>query len=162
MQDAKKEKLNREALSKLVLKSSLEKIKRDDYGGLNLTELKITLLGEVDIAEQNIQLARESKFNSEAINNLIKKANEMKMLQEKVNRALEQSKVSTDKCGARLKAKDELQEWLEKQEDLRRNPEQDGSNIFTYRHQRGRIRQAEMEFEANSSLINDVQLMQMK
>ena len=51
MQDAKKEKLNREALSKLVLKSSLEKIRRDDYGGLNLTELKITLLGEVDIAE---------------------------------------------------------------------------------------------------------------
>ena len=64
----------------------------------------------------------------------------MRGIQDKVNNALEQSKDSmcnldaSNKCGARLKAKDELQEWLEKQEDLRRNPEQDGSNIFTYRH----------------------------
>ncbi len=47
----------------------------------------------------------------------------------------------TDKCGARLKAKDELQEWLEKQEDLRKNPEKDGSNIFTYRAKKGGAQQ---------------------
>ena len=38
-----------------------------------------------------------------------------------------------DKCGARLKSNNELQEWLDKQEDLRKNPEKEGSNIFTYR-----------------------------
>ena len=42
-------------------------------------------------------------------------------------------KRTDNKCGARLKAKDEYQEWLEKQEDLKRNPEKEGANIFTYR-----------------------------
>lgn len=45
-------------------------------------------------------------------------------------------KRTDNKCGARLKAKDEYQEWLEKQEDLKRNPEKEGSNIFTYRNRK--------------------------
>ena len=59
-------------------------------------------------------------------------------MNEAVQREIESRAVVPDKCGARLKAKDELQEWLEKQEELRRNPEQVGANIFTYRSSRGR------------------------
>ena len=62
----------------------------------------------------------------------------MKELQKKVNEAVKNELISLDKCGARLKAKDELQDWLEKQEELRRNPEKVGSDIFTYRPRRNR------------------------
>ena len=62
-------------------------------------------------------------------------------MKRKVNEAIEEEEKNAtqhpDKCGARLKAKDELQEWLEKQEDLKKNPEKEGSNIFTYRRARG-------------------------
>lgn len=71
----------------------------------------------------------------------MKKADELKNLQKKVNEAIKNENPvnSTDnKCGARLKARDELQEWLEKQEELRKNPEKEGSNIFTYRHRKNR------------------------
>ena len=37
------------------MKESLNKIKRGNYKGLNLTEIKISLLGEVAIAEQAIR-----------------------------------------------------------------------------------------------------------
>lgn len=70
----------------------------------------------------------------------------MKELQRKVNEAIKnENPVSNtdDKCGARLKARDELQEWLEKQEELRKNPEKVGSNIFTYRHKKSRGSQAD-------------------
>ena len=59
-----------------------------------------------------------------------------------MNHALQQEGAyvqNTDvKCGARLKAKDELQEWLEKQEELKKNPEKEGSNIFTYQRRKNR------------------------
>ena len=67
-----------------------------------------------------------------------------------------------DKCGARLKAKDELQEWLEKQEELKKNPEKEGSNIFTYRHRKSRGSQADQEFAANMALVNHVNLLRLK
>ena len=91
----------------------------------------------------------------------------MKNLQRKVNEAVKQTdeKMSavTDKCGARLKARDELQEWLEKQEELRKNPEKVGSNIFTYRSKKqGAGARTDEEFAANMSLINSVQLLRLK
>ena len=42
---------DRKKMSQLVYKQSLEKIKRDNFKGLNLTDFKITLLVEVEIAE---------------------------------------------------------------------------------------------------------------
>lgn len=91
----------------------------------------------------------------------------MKNMQRKVNEAVKQATESmstvTDKCGARLKARDELQEWLEKQEELRKNPEKAGSNIFTYRSKKqGAGTRADEDFAANMSLINDVQLLRLK
>ena len=69
----------------------------------------------------------------------------MKDLQTTVNEVIKNQnpvKSTDDKCGARLKARDELQEWLEKQEELKKNPEKEGSDIFTYRHRGSRSNQA--------------------
>ena len=104
-------------INKLVMKESLNKIKRGNYKGLNLTEIKISLLGEVAIAEQAIRELKDDG-KSDGVQELYKRAGELKELQRKVNEALMSESVPeasrTDKCGARLKAKDELQEWLEK------------------------------------------------
>ena len=48
---------DRTLMSQLVYKQSLDKIKRGNYKGLNLTDIKITLLGEVAIAETAIREA---------------------------------------------------------------------------------------------------------
>lgn len=142
----------------------MDKLKRGNYKGLNLTEIRITLIGEVSIAEQAIREAQEMNVK-EGIEELFKRANELRELLKRVSEAVQRENeiraVLPDKCGARLKAKDELQEWLEKQEELRRNPEQAGANIFTYRHSRGR-RQQDLDFAASESLINDVTLMRLK
>jgi len=63
-----------------VLKQSLDKIKRGNYKGLNLTELKITLIGEVAIIEQEIREAKAHGMNSDGIEELFKKKDEMKEL----------------------------------------------------------------------------------
>ena len=94
----------------------------------------------------------------------MKRRDELKNIQVKLNEEImnqkQQEGATNDKCGARLKAKDELQEWLEKQEDLRRNPEQDGSNIFTYRNKKARQRnQDQQQFSASQSLFTDVSAM---
>ena len=70
--------------------------------------------------------------------------------------------VDIAKMGARLKPKDELQHWLEKQEELRKNPEKVGSNIFTYRPNRNRGSQADQELANSMALSNDVQLLRLK
>ena len=55
MDAASKLYMERKRINQLVLKQSLDKIKRGNYKGLNLTELKITLLGEVARVEQEIR-----------------------------------------------------------------------------------------------------------
>lgn len=89
----------------------MAKIKRGDFKGLNLTEMKIALLGEVALAEQAIRDAKELG-QKDGLDALYAKASEMKNLQNKVNEAVKQATESmstvTDKCGARLKARDEL------------------------------------------------------
>ena len=157
IKEAKEIQYDRKQLSQLVFKQSLDKIKRGNFKGLNLTDIKITLLGEVAIAEQAIREATEfgasGSRSAEELEKLYAKANELKELQRKVNHALQQEGTyvqNTDvKCGARLKAKDELQEWLEKQEELRKNPEKEGSNIFMYQHRRSRGSYDDNEFAIN-------------
>ena len=81
-------------------------------------------------------------------------------------------RVGTTKMGARLKSGNELQEWMERQEYLRNNPEQRGANVFTYKKnthahmERGADREhnvnAEEQFFATESLVNEVQLLRLK
>jgi len=79
LEDATAFQTDRIKINKLVLDQSLEKIKRDNYKGLNLTELKITLLGEVSIAEQEIREVKASKV-TDGIEKLYKKVNELREL----------------------------------------------------------------------------------
>ena len=68
--------------------------------------------------------------------------------------------------GAKLTSGNELQEWLARQEYLRRNPEQQGSNVFTYKgrhHQRDAAEDQDADqAAANESLMNEVQLLRLK
>lgn len=149
----------------MVFKTNCDKIKRGNFKGLNMTEFKISILGEVAIAEQAMREARDMNDPQKNLHDLIKKADELKELQRKVNEAVKNENPinSTDgKCGARLKANNELEEWLEKQEELRKNPEKEGANIFTYRHRKSRGSQADQEFAANVALVNHVQLLRLK
>ena len=60
-----------------MTKQSLDKIRRGNFKGLNLTEIKIMLLGEVAIAEQAIREADEMGI-IEGKEELYNKANELK------------------------------------------------------------------------------------
>ena len=43
----------------MVFKTNCDKIKRGNYKGLNMTDFKISLLGEVAIAEAAVREARD-------------------------------------------------------------------------------------------------------
>ena len=59
------------------------------------------------------------------------------------------------KLGARLKSSNELQEWIERQQYLKANPEERGSNVFTYkRNVRKSSNTEDPAAVANQSLIN--------
>ena len=51
---------DRTKINDIVFKQNLDKIKRGKYKGLNLTDFKLSLLGEVAIAEQAIREAHET------------------------------------------------------------------------------------------------------
>ena len=51
---------DRAKINDIVFKQNLDKIKRGKYKGLNLTDFKLSLLGEVAIAEQAIREAHET------------------------------------------------------------------------------------------------------
>ena len=72
-------KFDRAQINKMVFDQSLEKIERDNMKGLNLTDIMITLLGEVAIAEQAIRNAQDLG-HTEKLEELYRKANRMKEL----------------------------------------------------------------------------------
>ena len=166
IREASKIQYDRAKLSQLVYRQNIEKIKRGNFKGVNLTDIKVTLLGEVAIAEAVIREAQETGTKAESLEELYKKANELKELQRKVNEASgkqdEHTIQSMKSMGARLKAKDELQEWLEKQEELRKNPEKEGSNIFTYRSRTSQHDAELLAAGANLNFVNDVNLLRLK
>ena len=57
LEDVQKIRFDRAKINALVFKQNLDKIKRGNYKGLNLTDFKLSLLGEVAIAEQAIREA---------------------------------------------------------------------------------------------------------
>lgn len=65
IKDATKFQLDAKQMHEWIYKQSLEKIKRGNYKGLNLTDIKITLMGEIDIAEQNIREAEYLNDNDD-------------------------------------------------------------------------------------------------
>ena len=91
--DASKFQYDKTQINEMVFKTNCDKIKRGNYKGLNMTEFRISLLGQVDIAESDIREAKEelSKLQrrdgdtsletvSNRLDALIKKANELKDL----------------------------------------------------------------------------------
>ena len=82
---------------------------------------------------------------------LLDKINNRIMLQEETEKRIG---VQT-KLGARLKSSNELQEWIERQQYLKANPEERGSNVFTYkRNVRKSSNTEDPAAVANQSLIN--------
>lgn len=76
----------------MVFRTNCDKIRRGNYKGLNMTDFRISLLGQVDIAESNIREAKElgldrdeSRDAQRKYQDLVKKKDELKDLQRKVN-----------------------------------------------------------------------------
>ena len=60
LDERNKIRFDRAKINDIVFKQNLDKIKRGKYKGLNLTDFKLSLLGEVAIAEQAIREAHET------------------------------------------------------------------------------------------------------
>ena len=164
----------------------MDKILAGNFKGLNLSDCKLTLLGQISLAQQSIE-QREATGETphddpgdegerEGIDAMKARLARLRFMLEKVeDRArLEEEtrkRLGTTRMGARLKSGNELEEWQQRQEYLRNNPEQAGSNVFTYkksthgRKDRGADREEDAEeerFFANESLINEVQALRLK
>ena len=63
--------------------------------------------------------------------------------------------------GAKLRKNDELQEWLDKQEALKKNPMLIGSDVFTYRtvQKNDELGELEHEIMQNKAIMEAVQKM---
>ena len=152
----------------MVNQQNYDKIMRGNFSGMNLTDIKITLAGEILMHENAIREMLEQK-SKDNLQDLYDKINKLKEIQKKVSARiqeellLEKSK-SHAKMGAKLKKKDDLQEWLDKQEALRKNPMMEGSDVFTYRtHNANKnIGQLESEFAQNKQLIDAITRMRQK
>lgn len=93
---------------------------RGNFNGLNLTDIKITLAGEISLHEFAIQEKLEQR-KKENLQDLYDKVNWLKEIQKKVCEriSLDEQMAGTrvpTKMGAKLKKGDELEEWLERQE----------------------------------------------
>ena len=164
----------------------MDKILAGNFKGLNLSDCKLTLLGQVSLAQQSIEQREAAgwtphgdpadageregidamKARLERLRLMLAKVEDRARLEEETRKRL-----GTTRMGARLKSGNELEEWQQRQEYLRNNPEQVGSNVFTYKrsaHGRkdagaGKDEDVEEErFFANESLINEVQALRLK
>ena len=166
-------------MAKLINQQTMEKISKGNFKGLNLSACKITLLGQISLAEQTISgniVDAERETNPETrleikakISEMEKTVTELQGLLDKLNnRILLQEETEKrigvqTKLGARLKSSNELQEWMERQQYLKANPEERGSNVFTYkRNVRKGSNIEDPMTAANQSLIDQVELLRLK
>ena len=59
--EASKFQYDKAQLNEMVFKTNCDKIRRGNYKGLNMTDFRISLLGQVAIAESNIREFKEQK-----------------------------------------------------------------------------------------------------
>lgn len=171
-------------MAKQIAKQTMDKIMAGNFKGLNLSDCKLTLLGQISLAQQSIEQREETgrgpdsgaDAEREGIEAMKARLKRLHVMLEKVEDRTQvedetRKRLGTTKMGARLKSGNELEEWQQRQEYLRNNPEQAGSNVFTYkknthgRKDRGADKDDDAEeerFFANESLINEVQALRMK
>ena len=133
---------DREEVNKLVQAQVFDKIKRGNFKGLNLTELKISIFGEIALTMSAINEAKANGFEDE-MEELYQKLNDLKLMQKKIEDHIELENETIKrtnphiKMGAKLTTGSELQEWLIRQEDMQRQGAAANYNIFTYREKKG-------------------------
>ena len=161
---------DREEVNKLVQAQVFDKIKRGNFKGLNLTELKISIFGEIALTMSAISEAKANGFEDE-MEELYQKLNDLKLMQKKIEDHIELENETNKrtnphiKMGAKLTTGSELQEWLIRQEDMQRQGAAANYNIFTYREKKGQQgKQGDFahELAQNKQLIDTMRLMKLK
>jgi superfamily II RNA helicase len=75
---------DKDEVKRLLHKQTFDRIKSGNYRGLNLTDIKINLQGEIAMAEQVLQMSISERVKSSEQNELIQKIAELKEIYDRI------------------------------------------------------------------------------